>query len=437
MPTSLESIPAEQVRLGASTDNSKDEAKTPIDMEIKALAARARDVGMSLDKVDLERLAVQLQGLDSPPLRRFGDQTPSSVYSNASSSVSRSDFETAPELASSYCSTPSNGESMPRTPLDLSQITVHHPSIKALAGSGRPRTSSPLVTELNSANESDASNSVHQDNGSSHISRPSEEEHKRSTTSDPSFSDSHIRHRSSSFSAIQRQIHASSPSTLQQDPELATRSRRASLPSVVNQNEALTWFQTSPTHRRDLLLPADLPAHPRRAAPRRPEDEIEVVGGAEVAIEAEKVQPPSDEKVASSDSSKASVWSRAAASLEATYYPSEAPPLIMPTGPTDLEKTLYLKTNRLGLYSFGVFSFLSLSVGMWLFVVSSVSVFRDMILRISLTRISPIRSSFTGSVPWCFFSSCTSSYRTPYPFAVRTTISRNITAFSTKIRSIP
>lgn len=46
--------------------------------------------------------------------------------------------------------------------------------------------------------------------------------------------------------------------------------------------------------------------------------------------------------------------------------------MILPTGPTDKEKYSYLKTNRLGLYVFGVISFLSLSVGMWLFVVSSV-----------------------------------------------------------------
>jgi hypothetical protein len=326
---------------------------------------------------DLERLAVQLQDLDTtPPPRRFGQDTPNSVYSNASSGASRYEFETPPELSGSYCSTPSNGEFAPRTPSELSQITAHHPGIKALSGTGRPRTSSPLVTGLNSANESDASNSVREELSSSHFSRPSEEEQKRFTTSDPLYGEARRRHRSSSFSAVLRQVLAPEVSMLQEEPDLAIRSRRASLPSVLNQNEALTWFQTSPSHRRDLTLPVALPPHPRRAAPRRPEDEIETIGGAEVAVEDKKALPPSDEKVASSDSSKASVWSRAAASIEATYYPSEAPPLIMPTGPTDLEKTLYLKTNRLGLYSFGVFSFLSLSVGMWLFVISSVSVVR-------------------------------------------------------------
>lgn len=54
------------------------------------------------------------------------------------------------------------------------------------------------------------------------------------------------------------------------------------------------------------------------------------------------------------------------------YCPKEDPKLILPTGPTDKEKYSYLKTNRAGLYVFGVVSFLSLSAGMWLFALSSV-----------------------------------------------------------------
>ncbi|CZT21560.1 uncharacterized protein RCC_07424 [Ramularia collo-cygni] len=357
----------------ASRDRRKDNAKSPmeIDIELEALAVRARAVGKSLVQSDLERLSMQLQDLDEPPPRRFGQNTLNSVHSNASSGASRNDVETLPELSTSYCSTPSNGEFIPRTPSNLSQLTVNHAGVKALSGTGRPRTSSPLVTGVSSANESNVSSSDR--HSSRRLSRPSEEELKRFTTSDGSYSEARRRQRSSSFSAVQHNLYSTEASKLQHNPELATRCRRASLPSVIDQSEALTWFGTSPIHRRDINLPAGIPAYPKRVAPRRPEDEIETIGGAEDAVEDQKCLPQSDEKTSSSDSSKASVWSRAAASIEATYYPSESPPLIMPTGPTDLEKTLYLKTNRLGLYSFGVFSFLSLSVGMWLFVVSSVS----------------------------------------------------------------
>lgn len=435
MPGSMDSFRAVQVRAGAEiSDEGKHNAKTPMDIDIEVLAARARDVGKSLMKSDFEKLSTQLQDLEQPPSRRFGQTTPNSVYSNASSGASRNDFEMPPGLSASHCSTPSNGESMPRTPSDLSQLTPYHPGIKALAGAGRPRTSSPLVTGLNSANDSDASSIIEEEHSPSHLSRPSEEEQKRFTNSDPSHSEAHGRHRSSSFSAVQHQIYSPDVLSFQQEPELATRARRASLPIVIDQNEALTWFQTSPGHRRDINLPVGLPAHPKRAAPTRPEDEIETIGGAEVAVEDEKVLPPSDEKIASSDSSKASVWSRAAASIEATYYPSESPPLIMPTGPTDLEKTLYLKTNRLGLYSFGVFSFLSLSVGMWLFVVSSVSV----VPRKGCSESADLSSSLysTGSAPSSSSSSSTSSFHTSCPYAARTTTSRNTNASSPKIPSI-
>jgi len=68
---------------------------------------------------------------------------------------------------------------------------------------------------------------------------------------------------------------------------------------------------------------------------------------------------------------KPTVWDRAQSYYTTTYAPFEEPSLILPTAPTDSEKTLYLKTNRIGLYSFGVTSFLSLSAGMWLFVISS------------------------------------------------------------------
>jgi cellulose synthase/poly-beta-1,6-N-acetylglucosamine synthase-like glycosyltransferase len=55
----------------------------------------------------------------------------------------------------------------------------------------------------------------------------------------------------------------------------------------------------------------------------------------------------------------------------ATYAPQVDAPLSLPSAPTDQEKLGYLHTNRLPLYTAGVFSFLSLTAGMWLFVISS------------------------------------------------------------------
>ncbi|KAK4201912.1 nucleotide-diphospho-sugar transferase [Triangularia verruculosa] len=52
-----------------------------------------------------------------------------------------------------------------------------------------------------------------------------------------------------------------------------------------------------------------------------------------------------------------------------TYCPREEPGLVFPTGPTDEEKLMYLHTNRIPLYIFGLLSFFTLSAGMWLFSV--------------------------------------------------------------------
>ncbi|SPQ22639.1 0a405a10-4426-4c9b-b3d3-717f39b25744 [Thermothielavioides terrestris] len=57
--------------------------------------------------------------------------------------------------------------------------------------------------------------------------------------------------------------------------------------------------------------------------------------------------------------------------LRRTYCPREEPGLVLPTSPTDDEKLKYLSTNRIPLYVFGVFSFLTLSAGMWLFAISA------------------------------------------------------------------
>ncbi|KAF9562956.1 nucleotide-diphospho-sugar transferase [Agrocybe pediades] len=45
--------------------------------------------------------------------------------------------------------------------------------------------------------------------------------------------------------------------------------------------------------------------------------------------------------------------------------------VILPSPPTDFEKTIYAQTRRLPLYLFGTLSFLSVSTGMWFFAISS------------------------------------------------------------------
>jgi cellulose synthase/poly-beta-1,6-N-acetylglucosamine synthase-like glycosyltransferase len=57
--------------------------------------------------------------------------------------------------------------------------------------------------------------------------------------------------------------------------------------------------------------------------------------------------------------------------FRAAYWPLHDPPLVLPTPPTDVEKFSYLHTNRIPLYIVGVFAFLSLSAGMWLFSICS------------------------------------------------------------------
>ncbi|KAH9227101.1 glycosyltransferase family 2 protein [Colletotrichum gloeosporioides 23] len=57
--------------------------------------------------------------------------------------------------------------------------------------------------------------------------------------------------------------------------------------------------------------------------------------------------------------------------FRATYCPKEEPPLVLPVCPNDTEKLTYVHTNRILLYVFGVFSFLSLGAGMWLFALSA------------------------------------------------------------------
>jgi cellulose synthase/poly-beta-1,6-N-acetylglucosamine synthase-like glycosyltransferase len=79
-----------------------------------------------------------------------------------------------------------------------------------------------------------------------------------------------------------------------------------------------------------------------------------------------------DEPVVANPHPRKGIWGRFNAAYFRAYNPQMDAALVLPSGPTDVEKHLYLHTNRFLLYLFGVFSFLSLSAGMWLFVVSDV-----------------------------------------------------------------
>jgi cellulose synthase/poly-beta-1,6-N-acetylglucosamine synthase-like glycosyltransferase len=91
------------------------------------------------------------------------------------------------------------------------------------------------------------------------------------------------------------------------------------------------------------------------------------LGAAPAALDPEKQEMA----VPTAPAKKKGFFARQYALFRATYAPVEDAPLILPSGPNDEEKYSYLKMNRVFLYVIGVFSFLSLSAGMWLFVITS------------------------------------------------------------------
>ncbi|CVL00354.1 related to cellulose synthase catalytic subunit [UDP-forming] [Fusarium mangiferae] len=94
-------------------------------------------------------------------------------------------------------------------------------------------------------------------------------------------------------------------------------------------------------------------------------------------VEADAVSPAvaikekTDETAPSDRNYKAGLFCRIHNRFRNTYCPKEEPPLVLPTCPNDDEKLSYIHTNRILLYAFGVFSFLSLGAGMWLFALSA------------------------------------------------------------------
>ncbi|KAK3985200.1 nucleotide-diphospho-sugar transferase [Cladorrhinum sp. PSN332] len=80
-----------------------------------------------------------------------------------------------------------------------------------------------------------------------------------------------------------------------------------------------------------------------------------------------------------------------------TYCPREEPDLVFPSGPTDKEKHMYLHTNRIPLYIFGLLSFFTLSAGMWLFAVCA-SIFAWYGVFVGFLNIYLLISYFVGVV---------------------------------------
>lgn len=152
------------------------------------------------------------------------------------------------------------------------------------------------------------------------------------------------------------------PTKIESEPPTADQ------PETGNEVVALSkdWFAEQPV-LKDLTLPVG-PSTVEPDTNQRTSIDVEDV---EAGVQARTTAPTVETETSSSVDSKTSLWSRTKEAYILNYSPTEAPTLIMPTAPTDAEKVLYLSTNRLGLYSFGVLSFLSLSVGMWLFVISS------------------------------------------------------------------
>lgn len=127
---------------------------------------------------------------------------------------------------------------------------------------------------------------------------------------------------------------------------------------------------------RDLITPArpsvPAPLHIRDSRPCSISSNIDVVHASKEAYATAPISPPQASTLESTQPSwlkRQMIRVRKATKTEPKT--KEEPELVLPTAPTDQEKLAYLTTNRVLLYAFGVFGFLSLCTGMWLFVISS------------------------------------------------------------------
>ncbi|WZH50420.1 uncharacterized protein QYS62_011664 [Fusarium acuminatum] len=127
--------------------------------------------------------------------------------------------------------------------------------------------------------------------------------------------------------------------------------------------------QIAQTEQRDEIAPVTpSPPEPEFNEKSQPLDsDVEANAVPPAVVTKEKVEesPVSDQRP------KAGFFRRINNSFRNTYCPKEEPPLVLPTCPNDDEKLLYIHTNRILLYTFGVLSFLSLGAGMWLFALSA------------------------------------------------------------------
>ncbi|KXS93710.1 hypothetical protein AC578_8278 [Pseudocercospora eumusae] len=370
------------------------EPANDLQLEITDVDQARRPRKKSQAEVDLHHLAAQLQDLQQQSKRFLASHHHRNSYGSSSGAGSDDgsdvpSLEVPPTLTGSGISTPS-GDNVPRTPSNLSTLTTYFPTTpsgKPFSGSGRLRSPSPLGAGESSAPELQVPAAIAEEDTRPTSAQIFELAGQR-VSSDSVYSQDQQARR-------QQQLHIERPprprsaslSVLQDaiDPR-PQAARRSSFDDVFDRAESASWFRSATPERRLELPGAPVPYRPGHDRRDLPEDEIEVIGadglpiGTPSKAKSKKLQkkrgPPPEKPHAqesSSQESRGSLWSQAKESFVATYCPVEAPPLILPSGPTDFEKTLYLKTNRLGLYTFGVFSFLSLSVGMWLFVISFVA----------------------------------------------------------------
>lgn len=121
-----------------------------------------------------------------------------------------------------------------------------------------------------------------------------------------------------------------------------------------------------------LQLPAPLPGPPvmNELDEKHYDEDVEVgAAGATISKDPEKQEHQTPNSPY--DKKKVGFFRRLYNKFRATYAPVVDPPLILPICPNDEEKYCYLRTNRIPLYILGIFAFLSLSTGMWLFTICS------------------------------------------------------------------
>ncbi|KAF9047517.1 nucleotide-diphospho-sugar transferase [Panaeolus papilionaceus] len=144
----------------------------------------------------------------------------------------------------------------------------------------------------------------------------------------------------------------------------------ASPVAEINQHQPPTREFVQPVRPLSIYSPREREVAPRDEAssPTFPEPEIHV------AVEPEATVVPTNPEPVEYQRWWQLFGRKKQASIEkpaAAVVAADLPAIILPTPPRDEEKVIYAQTRRLPLYAFGTLSFLSVSVGMWFFAVSS------------------------------------------------------------------